>query len=619
MRKKEWAMEQPTTAEAPLDLDDLVRVPGVQGFDLSPDGRTAVIVWNASGKPQLYLVDLAGPGEPRQLTSGDQAAFGPAWSPRGDLIAYLSDQGGNENADIFLIDPQGGEPRKFTDAPNAANFSPAWSPDGAQLAYSSNRGGHFDIWVQSLDGTSARRLTDALPPDHNPRWSPDGTQIAFSSNRSNARDNEDIFLISVSGERREIQVSPNDGAAHEHSPQWSPDGKQIAFVSDARGEEDILVATVDGHLVTPIAQTEWEELQPTWSPDGKQLAYRVNRDGQSELLLKTLSSGVTTSLQVEPGVISTFDKFAFTPDGTGILCLHSSGQRPGDLVLVATDGQTPMRRITDSLGSFAGRITADQLVQPTTVRWSSADGTTVPGLLYQPHQRAAGQLPPAIIVVHGGPTGQSMNTWVPVVQYYVSRGYVVLAPNVRGSTGYGKTYREANIKDWGGGDLADLVAGARFLATEGFADPQRIGVTGGSYGGYMTLMALTKAPDVWAAGVSVVGVTNLQTLYASTRDDLRYYLDQQIGTPEENPDFYYDRSPINFVEAITAPLLILQGETDPRVPLHEAEQLRDRLAELDRPYDYHVYAAEGHGFRREDSRLDAARRTVAFFDHYLQP
>ena len=280
--------------------------------------------------------------------------------------------------------------------------------------------------------------------------------------------------------------------------------------------------------------------------------------------------------------------------------------------MVARRGGSPTRS-----PPFAGKIDRARLVQPEVVRWRSADGTTVPGLLYRPTGAAADTAAAAIVYVHGGPTGQTTNSWNPTIQYYVSRGYVVLAPNVRGSTGHGKAYREANLKDWGGGDLADLVAGADFLATEGLADRKRIGVTGGSYGGYMTLIALTKAPEVWAAGVSVVGIGNLRTLYERTRDDLQYYLVQQIGTPEENPQLYHDRSAINFVRDIAAPLLILQGETDPRVPLHEAEQMRELLEEYGKTYEYHVYAQEGHGFRREENRLDAAKRTVEFFDKYL--
>lgn len=612
-------MAQATQTIPEIALEDLVRVPGVQGFDLAPDGRQAVVVWNAGGSPQLYIVPLDASAAPRQITEGPQAALSPRWSPGGDLIAFTRDTGGDENANIFLVGPEGGTPRQFTDTPGAANNEPVWSPDGAHLAFSSNRGGHFDVWVQPLAGGAARRLTDAVPPDRELRWSPGGTLIAFTSNRSAERNNQDIFVVSIGGEPEERQVSPGDGAAHERSACWSPRGDELVFVSDARGEDDIVIVSLDGVRTRPVSQGEFEENAPAWSPDGERIAFLVNRDGTIELVVKTLAGGATVTVDTGPGVVMGFFPPRFTPDGQSLVFVHSSGQSPLDLYIAPADGSAPARRITDSLAAFAGKVERDWLVQPEAVRWRSADGTTVPGLLYRPQAAPAdGGLPPAIVHVHGGPTGQTTNMWNPTIQYYVNHGYVVLAPNVRGSTGYGRAYRDANLKDWGGGDLADLVAGAGFLAAEGLADRHSIGVTGGSYGGFMTLIAMTKSPEVWAAGVSVVGMSNLRTLYERTRDDLQYYLRQQIGTPEENPDLYHARSAINFVQQIAAPLLVLQGETDPRVPLHEAEQMRELLERHGKTYAYHVYAQEGHGFRREENRIDAARRTVAFFDKYLK-
>jgi dipeptidyl aminopeptidase/acylaminoacyl peptidase len=239
----------------------------------------------------------------------------------------------------------------------------------------------------------------------------------------------------------------------------------------------------------------------------------------------------------------------------------------------------------------------------------------IPAWFYRPR---GVERPPAIVLVHGGPTGQTMNGWNVQVQFFVSRGYAVLAPNNRGSTGYGKEYRDANLRDWGGGDLRDLVAGHRWLAESGAVDPARIGVTGGSYGGYMTLIAMTKTPEVWAAGASVVGMSNLRTLHQTTRKgDLLPYLIQQLGTPDENPALYHDRSAINFIEDVRRPLLILQGGRDPRVPLTEAEQMRDRMLAAGKTVGYHVYMDEGHGFRKVENVVDAMHRTVDFFDEYM--
>ena len=617
-------MARPGTERRPREipeirLEDLVRVSGVQGFDLAPDGSRAVVSWNASGNYQLWLVPLDGAAPPLPLTAGPQAAMQPRWSPRGDLIAYLQDTGGDEKTNIYLLPPEGGEPRWFTDTPGFANNEHAWSPDGSRLAFSSNRGGHFDVYVQSLAGGEARRLTDATAPDRDLQWSPDGARIAYTSNRSEDRNNYDVFAVGADGTPGERQLTPAEGSAHERGGRWSPDGRNLAYVSDANGFDNIQLIGVEDGRVTPVTQNEWEESAPAWSPDGTRLAYLLNRDGNVELVVKTLASGRVATIPTGPGVVLGAFPPRFTPDGESLVFVHGSGQSPFDLYVAPADGGAPPRRLTDSLAAFAGVVERDWLVQPEVVRWRSPDGTTVPGLLYRPHrQRHDGAPPPAIVHVHGGPTSQTTNGWNPTIQYYVNHGYVVLAPNVRGSTGYGRDYRDANLKDWGGGDLADLVAGAEYLAGEGLADRHSIGVTGGSYGGYMTLIAMTKAPRTWAAGASVVGIANLRTLYERTRDDLQYYLAQQIGTPEENAQLYDDRSAINFVHQVEAPLLILQGETDPRVPLHEAEQMRDLLERQGKTYEYHVYEQEGHGFRREENRIDAARRIVAFFDKYLK-
>jgi dipeptidyl aminopeptidase/acylaminoacyl peptidase len=260
-------------------------------------------------------------------------------------------------------------------------------------------------------------------------------------------------------------------------------------------------------------------------------------------------------------------------------------------------------------------VPQDALVRPALVRYPSFDGREIPAWFYRP---TGVENPPALVLVHGGPTGQTLNGWSAAAQFYVSRGYAVFAPNIRGSSGYGREYRDANLRDWGGKDLQDLVYGARWLAAQGGTDASRIGITGGSYGGYMTLIAMTKTPDVWAAGVSVVGISNLRTLHATTRKgDLLPYLIQQIGTPDENPELYDERSPTNFIEQVRRPLLILQGGRDPRVPLAEAEQMRDRLHAAGKTYGYHVYPDEGHGFRRVENVVDALRRTADWFDEHI--
>jgi dipeptidyl aminopeptidase/acylaminoacyl peptidase len=237
-----------------------------------------------------------------------------------------------------------------------------------------------------------------------------------------------------------------------------------------------------------------------------------------------------------------------------------------------------------------------------------------------PHAEAVrGPVPGAVLYVHGGPTAQHFKWWDPLPQLLANRGLVVLAPNVRGSTGYGRSWQEANRKDWGGGDLADVMAGVDWLVREGIADTARIGITGGSYGGYMTLYALGKHPDRFAAGVSNVGVVSWKTLFDTTRGDLREYLLRELGDPAKDPQLFADRSPLTHAKNIRSALLVIQGANDPRVPKSEALQIVEALKRSDVPHQYHEYAHEGHGASRIENRVDALRRQVDWLTQYLTP
>src|SRR5581483_1385392 len=274
------------------------------------------------------------------------------------------------------------------------------------------------------------------------------------------------------------------------------------------------------------------------------------------------------------------------------------------------------RRLTRSLPST---VDPETLVEPVHVRYPGADGRQIPALLYVPYAEAirGGSPPPAIVHIHGGPTGQHLRGWDRAIQYFANNGYVVLAPNIRGSTGYGREFQEANRGDWGGKDLQDVVKGAEWLAGQGIADRARIGAYGGSYGGFMTLLVLTQAPDVWAAGVSIVGVVSWTTLHETTRGDLKDYLERELGDPAKVPDLYRDRSPLAHVSKIKAPLLLLQGENDPRVPRSEADQMIRALRDGKKTFEEHIYPGEGHGFRTRENMIDSLRRATEWFDRHM--
>ncbi|MGI8856414.1 MAG: S9 family peptidase [Thermomicrobiales bacterium] len=599
-------MQHATTTRT-IDPEILLRGPRLgTAIAVSPDGTQVVFTWNRDGQFQLCVVPVAG-GAVRQLTDDADAAQMPDWTPDSQSILFRRDHDGDENTNLLLIPAAGGDAHRITDNAETVDGSPSFTPDGRTVVFGSNGDGPYHIYRVSVDGGRPQQLTRGEHSELAVKVSPDGSRAAFARRvPAGVEMRAELGILDLSsGTERLLGTF----GVHNAAPHWSPDGTTILFTDDSSGFQQVILVDAKTGAVTPLSPPTNDTVGGGFSHDGRSAVYLENRDGNLIPIVHDLASGERRAVTAFPDGAHTDPEL--TADGTTLICIYNGPQHPADIWAIPLDGGAP-RQLTESLPEGIAR---DALVRPELVRYPSFDGRMIPAWFYRPRgvERA-----PAIILVHGGPTGQTMNGWSVQVQFFVSRGYAVLAPNNRGSTGYGKEYRDANIRDWGGGDLRDLVAGHQWLAESGAVDPARIGVTGGSYGGYMTLIAMTKTPDVWAAGVSVVGMSNLRTLHQTTRKgDLLPYLVQQLGTPDENPTLYHDRSAINFIDDVRRPLLILQGGRDPRVPLAEAEQMRDRMLAAGKTVGYHAYMDEGHGFRKVENVVDAMHRTIAFFDEHM--
>jgi dipeptidyl aminopeptidase/acylaminoacyl peptidase len=603
-----------------LAVDDLAAVPYVDyiwgGIDLSPDGTEVAFSWNRSGTFEIYSVPIEGE-RIFQLTDAKERSVWPRWSPDARWLAFLRDAGGNERFDIWLVDRDGENERNLTGEPESTHRDIAWSPDGTKLAYTANAGGKaFAVYVVDVTTGAKRALTDGARDDIQPRWSPDGGQILFASRRDDVRTNQDLFVVPASGgEMRKIETRGGvDGESLDG--RWSPDGSRISFTTDTRGRQEVAIARYRGGELDHIERmtdTIHDEYQAVWRPDGRALDYLHNEDAAVSVRRVFSVSHADHAVADIPGMCTSQ---AIGPDNDRTVYLYSSSSRPWD-IFVTGERMTEPRALTRSLPT---RIDAATLVEPQHVRYPGADGESVPALLFVPYAEAlkGSGAPPAVINIHGGPTSQHHREWNVATQVFVNAGYVVLAPNVRGSTGYGKKWREANRHDWGGKDLEDVARGAAWLGERGIADAKRIGVYGASYGGYLTLMSLALRPDRFAAGVSVVGVVSWKTMFDTTRGDLRDYLLRELGDPTTEAALYGERSPLTHADKIRAPLLILQGANDPRVPRSEAEQVVKALRDRAKIHEYHVYEGEGHGFRTTANRIDSLRRALEWFDRTLR-
>ncbi|MDP9161125.1 MAG: S9 family peptidase [Acidobacteriota bacterium] len=365
-----------------------------------------------------------------------------------------------------------------------------------------------------------------------------------------------------------------------------------------------------------LTKKKWEIHSGFFSPDGKQVTWSANVEGNDEIYLRNLLTGKTTTLPIPQGWNELAGEPALSHDGTRILYFHNGPTAAGDLwVHYVATGKS--QQITHSM--MAG-VHSEDMVEPVLVKYPSRDGKwTISAFVYVPYNMQRNGQNAAIVYVHGGPTSQTVNSFNRFIQHMVNQGYMVIAPNYRGSTGYGKEFQQANLFDMGGGDLQDVLSAADWIKQTGFLDPKKLVLMGGSYGGYLTMMGVTKAPEVWAAGVPIVPFVNWFTEIKNEDPVLQQSDLATMGDLEKNKDLYQDRSPIFFVDAIKAPLLLLAGGNDPRCPKSEAQQVVDAIKKRGGVAEYKVYENEGHGFARVENQVDAYRRVADFVKAHVPP
>ncbi len=521
-------------------------------------------------------------------------------------MIYFQDFQGDERFDIFLMSVDGRTSRNLTpNSPESIAPRVRWSLSGDMLAYSSNRSGKFHIYTIPVSGGEPQLLHEHAYVDFDPEWSPDGKMIAFASLVKGQ--DQGVFISSLD-QKQFIRLSDQGREIEASEPVWSPDGRSLAFVSAEKGMYDIGIFSLEYESVTWLTDGKYECHNPIWSPKGDQLIYELNLNGNIILTRHTLSGGAET-IQLAPGIHS---DARFTSEGGKILFLYNGPKSPNDLWEYALE----KREFVQLTKSLPPSLDTSSFGSPRSVAYKSSDGREIPSLLFT-SEDARGRRP-TVVYIHGGPTAQFTNSWNPLIQELLDRGYAILAPNYRGSTGYGREFREANRFVMGKLDLDDVVKGVDFLVGEGIADPARVVVTGGSFGGYLTMCALTKYPDLWAAGSALVPFLNWFTEIANERDDLQYWDRQNMGDPEKDEARLREASPIFFLDRVKAPVQLIAGAHDPRCPAAETIQARDELQKLGKQAEVILYEDEGHGFRKLNNRVDAYKKSVKFLSEYLE-
>ena len=588
---------------------------------LTPDGQQVVYSTNVSGQFNLWRQPAAG-GYARQLTLfDDQTVRSVAVSPDGGTLVFAADRAGDEFTRIYRLPITGGAPAELFGRADVQAYlaTEPFSPSGEQIAIEANDrvDTDQDIVIRDLHGVEAGRPLANGRLNAPVAWSPDGNRMSYIESRSNT-DIDAGVLDLATGEARIL--TPHEGDGVFYPGPWAPDGSGFFLVTnDGRefnGLEFIDVASGDRR---PVATPDWDVEEVVAAGGGRYLAFVVNEDGYSRLTVHDLGEhGVpngpltaateVTLPDIHDGTIGTITGAPGAPVIAFLLSRPDNAPEVFSLDLAAGT-------LTQLTESMLGGIDPVTMIRPELIRFRTHDGLEIPAWLYRP----AGPGPfPVVLSIHGGPEAQERTSYGSgLYQYLLSRGIGVMAPNVRGSTGYGKGYQKLIHRDWGGAELEDFRACAEYLRGLEWVDGDRLGVYGGSFGGFATLSCVSRLPEYWAAAVDIVGPSNLVTFAKAVPPTWRRMMAGWVGDPETEVDFLMARSPITYVDQIRAPLFVIQGANDPRVVKPESDQIVERLRERGVDVTYDVYEDEGHGFTKRSNELKAYGDTVAFFERHL--
>ena len=584
------------------------------GSDISPDEKTVLFSSNQDGVFNLYEIPFSGSGQPKQLTtSKTDAIFAIGYLPDGRIL-YSSDQGGNELNHIYLLEKDGSK-KDLTPGEKAKFQFAGLSHDRKSFFYQSNQRNRaaFDVYEMDVATMKPKLLFEnpggLFPGD----VSPDRRYIALAKTITTT--NGDVYLHDAQTKETKL-LTQHTGEVSNSPGEFTPDGKKLLLSTDD-GNEFSYVKTYDlatGQTAV-LDKAKWDISADYLSHNGRYRVLSVNNDARTELKIIDTKTNQPVKLPALPGGDVTGVNISDS-ENRMIFYVNSSNS---PATLYSYDFKTS--KVTPLVKGLNPEINADDLAAGEVIRYKSYDGMEIPALLYKPKDAKAGDKLPAILSIHGGPGGQTRLTYSPLVQYLVNNGYVVLAVNNRGSSGYGKTFYAADDRKHGDADLKDCVESKKFLTSTGYVDPAKIGIMGGSYGGYMTLAGLAFTPNEFAVGVDIFGVANwLRTLNSMPEwwGPQRDAMFKEIGHPKTDSVALYNKSPLFHTERIKKPLLVIQGANDPRVLKIESDEIVANVKKNGVPVEYVTFPNEGHGFVKKENEITAYKAVKDFLDKYLR-
>jgi dipeptidyl aminopeptidase/acylaminoacyl peptidase len=609
----------PGPARSP-NIEDLLRIDQAGAPIWSPDGRRVGFQWGLGTERDFWAGDAAG-GRPSArgedaiqqlapLTGRSGAVVSPDWR----RIAYVAKK------HIWVLPLDGGRPvRVTTEEGQYSGLN--WSPDSTHLAFIVERNDQDDIGVGSAAGGSVTMIASTPRDEDSPIWSPSSDRVAFIR-RFDDWTGYEIWTSAPdgTGPRQVVRETYLKGVEEFHfdgNSHWSPDGKRLVYLSSRTGYNHLWTVAADGGDPVEVTTGAFVDYDPSWSPSGDRILFVASRRGDLEDR-HVWSVAATGGAPVRLSGDGLCSRPTWSPDGQRIAYLRSTTTQPPEVVVQDAHAGAHASQLTESRPVPAQTAA---FVEPEAVTWASSDGFTVHGVLLRPRTSSTPSRP-ALMYFHGK-GGINLKGWGGLPdyafhQYLVSKGYAVLFVNWRGTqVGYGSAYEQANYRDYGGGELQDVVTGAKWLQQQTGADPKRIACWGGSYGGYMTMLAVTKTPDVCSAGISLYGVSDWGTFLKQSKRKLwRMRLLAKLGNPADDPNLWNESAAMRYAAQARAPLLILQGLDDDGVMPVQGESLYDELHRLAKVVDYVAFVGEGHGFRNTGSLRDEYGRVDAFLAKY---
>ncbi len=594
--------------------------------NLSPDGKRLAYLTNVTGTSQIWMIDLPN-GTPKQITSYDDNVGFLRFAPNGNGIIFGKAKGGDENTQFFWMSNDGAKIRELTSEPKTRHNFGDFSDDGTKIYYTSNKRDKTFFDVYSMDVASGKEelLFKQNGSNGFAAASKDGSKIIISRSGTELGLDNNLYLIDTRT-KQETLLTPHEGSAQFEVVDFLNDNTILLGSNDKREFGNLARMNLTTKKIEFLDSTNWDLDAGALSDNGKTFAYTINRDGFSELYIVDAKSIGKKSQAVKlpaQGIVGGLD---FSKDASKLAFTFNSAKYNSDIWTY----DLRSKQLTQITKSSRSDIPQSSFVEPQLIKYKTFDGREIPAWFYRPNASItfnSGQTKgkfsqtknlPVIVSVHGGPEGQERPGFNPLYQYYLSRGYAILATNVRGSTGYGKTFTHLDDVRKREDSVKDLAFAVEWLKTQGGADPKRIAVMGGSYGGYMTLAAITLYPELWAAAVNTVGIANWESFLKNTSGYRRRQREVEYGMLDRDIDFLRSISPLAKVDKIKTPLFVIHGKNDPRVPYTEAEQIVASLKKRGGKVEYKLFDDEGHGISKLKNRLELYPLVADFLDKYMK-